>query len=223
MNYFAHGLRHLDRPWFLAGTAVPDWLSVADRQVRLRPQALERFVPESAAERELAAGVLQHFEDDLWFHRSPGFVEVSRDLTERLRSFLDPSAGHRLSFFAHIATEVLLDSALIERDAERLDRYYSQLARVDPAELEGIVNRMAPRSTGRLARFIDRFRSVEFLRDYVDDARLVVRLNQVMRRARLEALPESVEEVLRSARSTVRSRVPDLLPPQIAAATAPVR
>jgi hypothetical protein len=40
MNYFAHGIRFLDRPWFLAGTATPDWLSVADRKVRLREKFL---------------------------------------------------------------------------------------------------------------------------------------------------------------------------------------
>ena len=33
MNYFAHGVRFLEDPYFLAGTAVPDWLSVVDRRV----------------------------------------------------------------------------------------------------------------------------------------------------------------------------------------------
>ena len=32
MNYFAHALPFLDRPYFVAGTAVPDWLTVADRR-----------------------------------------------------------------------------------------------------------------------------------------------------------------------------------------------
>ena len=37
MNYFTHALPFLDGdPYFLAGTAVPDWMSVADRQVRVR-------------------------------------------------------------------------------------------------------------------------------------------------------------------------------------------
>ena len=36
MNYFAHGHRFVDDPYFLAGTAVPDWLSVVDRKVRVR-------------------------------------------------------------------------------------------------------------------------------------------------------------------------------------------
>jgi hypothetical protein len=36
MNYLAHGREHLDRPYFLAGTAVPDWLNVSDRRSRVR-------------------------------------------------------------------------------------------------------------------------------------------------------------------------------------------
>ena len=36
MNYFAHGWQFTDDPYFLAGTAAPDWLCVADRGVSLR-------------------------------------------------------------------------------------------------------------------------------------------------------------------------------------------
>ena len=36
MNYFAHGRAWIDDPYMLAGTAVPDWLNVVDRRVRVR-------------------------------------------------------------------------------------------------------------------------------------------------------------------------------------------
>jgi hypothetical protein len=36
MNFFAHGWQFTDDPYFLAGTAAPDWLCVADRGVRVR-------------------------------------------------------------------------------------------------------------------------------------------------------------------------------------------
>ena len=41
MNYFAHGYAFVDDPWFLAGTAVPDWLNVSDRGVRVRERQAE--------------------------------------------------------------------------------------------------------------------------------------------------------------------------------------
>ena len=38
MNYFAHALPFLDQPYFMAGTAVPDWLTVVDRQRGFAPE-----------------------------------------------------------------------------------------------------------------------------------------------------------------------------------------
>ena len=78
MNYLAHGIRFVDRPWFLVGTAVPDLLSVADRRVRMRERrvvpAVEAAVDSAEPRTQLAAGVLQHLADDDWFHRTPAFV-----------------------------------------------------------------------------------------------------------------------------------------------------
>ena len=58
MNYFAHGYRFVDSAYFLAGTAVPDWLSVADRKVRARSKGANQLLndtdPRVAA---LAAGI----------------------------------------------------------------------------------------------------------------------------------------------------------------------
>lgn len=53
MNYLTHAIRFLDRPVFMAGTAIPDW-SVVDRKVRFRPQHLEPYLhsgPNSARNR----------------------------------------------------------------------------------------------------------------------------------------------------------------------------
>ena len=44
MNYLAHALRFLDRPYFVAGACLPDLLSVADRAVRLRSRRVEPLV-----------------------------------------------------------------------------------------------------------------------------------------------------------------------------------
>ena len=78
MNYFAHAYPYLERPYFIAGTAAPDWLSVADRRVRLRGKLAKPFADGSESpQAEFAAGVLQHLADDDRFHRLPAFIEVS--------------------------------------------------------------------------------------------------------------------------------------------------
>ncbi len=213
MNYFAHGMRFVDRPYFMAGTAVPDWLSVADRGVRMRVNRVEPFVDGSGTiQDELAAGVLQHIRDDRWFHETATFYETCGELTRLFRDVLGVEDGHRPGFLGHITLELLLDAALIEANPGLLDAYYRAMAQVDAGQIELGVNRMARDTTSRLAGFIPLFHREQFLRDYGDPARLLYRLNQVMRRIKLKQLPEDVVPVLSDAFAIVKERVPELLP-----------
>lgn len=213
MNYFAHGVRFRGRPWFVAGTAVPDWLGVADRRVRLRPRDVAPFAARAEGpQAELAAGILQHLDDDRWFHGTEAFGETSAAVSELFRRAVGADNGFRPGFLGHITTELVLDGLLIEEDPPRLDEYYRDLGQVEPELVEATVNAISPRSTDRLAGFIARFLETEFLRDYSDAARLRRRLNQVLSRVRLQPLPREVEGVLRSARPVVRRRMGELLP-----------
>jgi hypothetical protein len=213
MNYFAHGVRFLDRPYFLAGTAIPDWLSVVDRQVRLRAKRVEPFAEGTATpEAELAAGILQHLHDDAWFHATPAFARVSAELTLLFRESLPPDDAHRPSFLGHIVTEMLLDAVLIARDPPALAAYYDALLRVDGERIERAVNRMARRPTDRLALFIPLFHQERFLADYLAPARLFVRLNQILRRVKLAPLPPATQSVLPDALKIVEPSAGDLLP-----------
>jgi len=215
MNYFAHGLRFVDRPHFLAGTAVPDWLSAADGRVRMRQRnVLPTLEHADPIHQQIAQGVLQHLNDDQWFHATRGFVEITGEVTRRLRNTLSGRDGYRPSFVGHIATELLLDGVLIEQYPGRIDAYYQALGSVDPLAVQQAVNTMSPRTTDQLALFIGLFLQSEFLRDYVDPKRLLSRLNQVMQRIRLNQLPDPVEGVLVSSWDLIRDRMHELLPPE---------
>ena len=86
MNYFAHGHRFIDRPYFLAGTALPDMLSAINRRVRIRRQVAQRFLNDcDPVVRDVAAGIACHHEDDAWFHGQRAFVELSSQFTVELR------------------------------------------------------------------------------------------------------------------------------------------
>jgi hypothetical protein len=212
MNYFAHGIRFLDRPWFLAGTALPDWLSVIDRRVRLRhKQVLERADRSGSIDAELAAGAWQHFEDDRWFHKTRAFAEATAHLARLFRDFLGPGDNFRCGFLGHIACELLLDAVLIERHPEALDRYYGVFAQLDAARLSRAVCDLA-RQTVDVAPWLPIFGREQFLRDYADSERLAYRLNQVLRRVKLDPLPAGIEGPLSAGRSIVRSYADDLLP-----------
>jgi hypothetical protein len=212
MNYFAHGLAHLDRPYFLAGTAVPDWLSVVDRRMRARRRRVEPFVhdrdPRVAA---VAAGVLQHLDDDRWFHQTRAFAETSLQLTATIRDLLPPDDGFRPSFLGHILVEILLDAVLIEQDPRRLDAYYDALETIEPGVVGDAINRMVSHRSERLAEFISRFLAVRFLYDYLDDEKLLGRLNHVMRRVKLAPLPHHFLTIFPEARNRIRRQRDRLL------------
>lgn len=212
MNYFAHGLRFVDRPWFLAGTAIPDWLSVSDRQARVRARHVAPFADESGSPTaEIAAGILQHLHDDAWFHATPAFYAVSGELTNLFRRALPADEGHRPSLLGHIVTELLLDAVLIAREPVRLDAYYAALEQVDPLAVQAAVNQMARQPAERLVQFIPLFSRERFLGDYLSAERLRFRLNQVLRRVKLSPLPEEIDAVLSLAREIVELHAAALL------------
>lgn len=213
MNYFAHAIRFLDRPYFLIGTALPDMLSVSDRGSRLRSKVVSPFAENATGNSaELAWGILQHLHDDGWFHNTVAFHFVTGELTRLFRTALPTDDdGHRPAFLGHIVTEMLLDSVLIAREPAALDRYYTALADIDPDFVQATVNQLVRQPAERLAALIPLFQEERFLADYVDSPRLLFRLNQVLRRVKLQPLPNEVAEVLDSARSIVEQHADELL------------
>ena len=212
MNYLAHGWRFVDEPYFLLGTAVPDMLSVVDRSIRARSKMARLHVDDSdRALAQVARGVIQHHRDDAWFHQTRAFAELSLALTATVRDALDRDAGFRPSFLGHILVELMIDAALTEQDPGRLDRYYAAWATVDADTVARAVSAISGKDAARLATFVDRFCSVRFLQDYGEDAKLWFRLNQVMQRVGLPALPPTFQDILPEVRSLVYPRVAELL------------
>ena len=73
MNYFAHALPFLADPYFMAGTAVPDWLAVVDRGVRVKAKNVEPLADHpDRITAAVARGLLQHFRDDVAVPQYPG-------------------------------------------------------------------------------------------------------------------------------------------------------
>jgi len=212
VNYFAHGRRFIDDPYFLAGTAVPDWLNVVDRRVRVRGKHAQVYAndpdPRLAA---LARGIAQHHHDDGWFHSTAAFAELSWRLTVRIRDALAPDDGLRPSFLGHILVEILLDAVLIAEEPARLEAYYAAMQTLDAEFVQAGVNRMAPQASDRLALLLPRFSRERFLFDYADDENLCYRLNQVLRRVKLAVLPDEFRGLLPEARREVAERKSALL------------
>ena len=212
MNYLSHGYRFLDNPLKVAGTAVPDWLSVVDRQVRIRSRRVHLHLDSlDSNDRTIADGMLQHLRDDDLFHRSPRFLMLEAELSSRFRRLMPDRFDHRPPFLGHIVTELLLDAFIAEEVPGALDGYYHAMAEVPPMSVQQLVNRVASRSTDRLAEFIEKIHAARILYDYADNDRLLGRLNQVLRRVTLLPMDEPCLSVLRDARELLRLHGAELL------------
>ncbi len=214
MNYFAHGMAFVDEPYFLSGTAVPDWLNAADRKTRLRREQVLPWADGSGSPTDrFAAGILRHLEDDDWFHATPAFEHVAGELKNRFREHLKKTNENpRAAFLGHIAAELLLDGVLIAKNPQRLPDYYTALGAVKPAWIAETVARIAGREPASLAWFVERFLEARFLFDYLEAPKLLFRLNQVVRRIKLRPLPLSTAQVIAGGWTVVERHLPDLLP-----------
>ena len=214
MNYFAHGRHFTDDPYLLAGTAVPDWLSVVDRKLRVRERLAKLWIDDAdPAVAALARGVVQHHRDDAWFHETAAFSDLSLRFTVWIRDRFAPDDSMRPSFLGHILVELLLDATLTQREPGKLEAYYQAFERLDPKRVGEIVGRMTGQACDSLGHFVGRFVEVRFLWDYLDDGKLWFRLNQVLSRVGLAPLGEQFCELLPEARALVQARAVELLTP----------
>lgn len=212
MNYFAHGFRFVGDPWFLVGTALPDWLNVVDRRVRVRRKRAEPFLEDSDSRvARLARGVTQHHRDDDWFHATRAFAETSMRLTRLARDLLPRDDGFRPGFLGHILVELLLDDRLIGAAPGGLESYYQAFERLDADEVAAVAEHVAGRPIPRLGDFMRLFVESRFLCDYAEDAKLYLRLNQVMRRVGLPVLPAEFCELAPESRRVVAARQGELM------------
>jgi hypothetical protein len=216
MNYFAHAYPHLADdaldPYFLAGLATPDWLTVVARRTKCRTKHVEPWLlHDDARWAALARGIARHHADDRWFHETQAFTELSMQFSKRIQAHCADASDMRTSFLGHILVELLLDAELIARDPRRLERYYAIINRADPTHVAAWIEQMSGNPVGDLAEFIPRFVSVRFLADYANDDSLCYRVNQVLNRVGLMALPESFCELLPDLREQVAQNAQTLM------------
>ena len=216
MNYLGHGYKFLDDPYFLAGTALPDWLNVVHRKIRVREKTAHAWINnDDETIVRFARGVMQHHQDDGWFHQQPAFVELNQLFLSDIRSYLPDANGMVVWFLAHILVEILIDATLDENNPGLLDEYYESIANIDPAWVGQLVNQMTGRDAEHLPWMIERFNEVRFLEDYRADDRLLFRLNQVMSRVALEPLPDILTQYFPQARTLVAEKLTLLIEPPV--------
>lgn len=215
MNFLCHAIPYLDQPLLAISTGLPDWMSVVDRKVRVRGKmAALHLDSDDGPLGQIAGGVVRHIEDDRWFHGTEAFVQTNLELAVQLRDRLPGDTGFRPMFVGHILIEMLLDSYWIRDDRQLAETYYDAIARADSNVIQQAVVTMTGKSVTGLVPVIERFCQVQFLYDYLDHGKLLMRINQVMTRVGLSQLPGTLVDWLGEADQLVESRrVRMLCPP----------
>ncbi|MEM9643439.1 MAG: hypothetical protein AAF989_00485 [Planctomycetota bacterium] len=228
MNFLCHAIPYMQSPWSAAATAVPDWLSVVDRKIRARSRfAIPHLDSDDPTLAAVAKGIVAHHDDDRWFHGGEAFVQTNLEFAVQLRDLLqkvdgEKEAGFRPTFVGHILIEMLLDKFWLE-DHPHLGRdYYKMLGEISPEEIERCVNIITGKPTDMLAPTIRRFHETKFLLDYLDDQKLLRRLNQVMNRVGLAVLPDALLDWFPDAQEQVRRKRDMMLTPPGASSPFPL-
>jgi len=78
--------------------------------------------------------------------------------------------------------------------------------------IESALEQILGRRVEHIGKLIRRFSIERFMYDYLEDVRLLKRLNQIMARVGLAALPIAMLNWLPIARQTVYNQASDLLP-----------
>ena len=212
MNCFTHALPFLDRPVFLIGCCVPDWLSAIDRKCRAREKlALEFVNDKDPFVAQLAQGVIQHHRDDDWFHQTRVFTEMNMQFAIAIRKILGGEAGFRPGLLGHILIELLLDAYLAEHNPGKLEFFYDQVASVDAEKIQDSVNRFTTKPIDKFAWYIEKFLEVRYIFDYLNDQQMIFRVNYVLKRVKLDALDDKIMPWLPTAREHVYDHASELL------------
>jgi hypothetical protein len=208
VNYFSHAIDFLDAPAFVAGTCLPDWIRVVEKRQRISSKAAKKYLDEHTknlpfAEQQLCRGILQHHFDDHWFHQTSTFHQLNYQFSQELQRLLGADSSMRPNFVGHIAIELLLDALLIEQAPEKLRRFYRLVESLDRDWVQSTVEKILNKPVAKLSRWIRRFAVERFLYDYLDNRRLLIRLNQIMKRVNLPPLPPTTVLWLADARIEV--------------------
>jgi hypothetical protein len=104
-----------------------------------------------------------------------------------------------------------LDAVIAEQIPGALSGWYRAMEQVSGEWIQGVVNRISVRGTSGLSEFLAKFLGARVLADYGDNARLLVRLNQVLRRVTLPAIDGDCLGVLEDGRRLLRQHAGVLL------------
>jgi len=179
--HFAAGESGSDAVGF--GAMLPDLWRMAAKAARAR-RGLDAS-PANPIVRDVLVGIEHHFDADAWFHRSATFDAYEKRTADALLR-ADGGESPRLRLFAHVASEMALDGALLRRNADLEARVRHAIeeardagreaAELHHADARARAGDAAARYEDRIERIVSAVASYELPRGYAIPEGLATRL-----------------------------------------------
>jgi hypothetical protein len=186
MNFIAHFYmdRHVEDTLFFVGVSTPDWVSIFNRQIRVKENRLPLIMENEATPAEISFyhGIVRHLEVDRVFHSSSFFEYETAEISRLLKLHFAEEAVSRRFFVAHVMFELVLDKVLIQADPSLLPAYYSHLESCDMDQIVQLTEWITATPMPGYDGFVGKFIHKKFLYQYTDWNHVIYVLRRLLER-----------------------------------------
>jgi len=136
MNFLSHYYfdRHSLSSEQVVGSILPDLVRNADKGAHIKVEKKKDILLQDPKNALFYKGWVRHIEVDRHFHNASYFLHHTQAIKQELLSAFS-ELPIRLSFFSHIALELLLDYQLIKHKQVDVASFYAHLKNINPADL----------------------------------------------------------------------------------------
>jgi len=192
MNYLSHYYidRKDERPYFMVGCILPDLYRSFHKDIRVRHKHIAakrsstdlpaRSYTQAGVINHINEGILRHLEIDRLFHTSSFFKQNTKNITAILKQHSFEHIDKYFFFLSHILLELMLDRILIKQYPKLTEQFYLTLDKIEEKYFEMHLKSInfVEYAEG-FTSFFNQFRSVQYLKGYIDNEKLILALNKI--------------------------------------------
>lgn len=198
MNYFLHYIidSKQGQPYYNFGLLLPDF-------GKHHFSTFHHLYTNGDIHLDIVAGCAQHILSDKQFHASPFFEQQLQIVKSHMSQTSFTPQLQRKWFIAHILMELMLDRMMCIIFPYKLDEYYNDLMRIEKETICHFFEQNHATHFDLFWQHFEHFRSVQYIRYYVDNNKLVYSLSRIMQRVGLDAINEIDTDLMMNLIETI--------------------
>lgn len=193
MNYFLHHAVDAiqEDPYYNFGLLLPDLAKhhfASFRNLRYQGDLHSAIV----------RGCEQHINADKQFHASHFFESKLQKVKHYMSCMPFTNQFNRRWFVAHLLTELMLDRVLSKQRPDLLDSFYHSMSFIVEYDVESFFAYNNAREFVFFWQRFEHFRSVQYIRYYADNNKLIYSLERIMQRVGMPPLSKIDSDLMQN-------------------------